>query len=288
MTSNLASPFWQGMLFLFAALFLLWETWGGWRRGVVRGMIHFFAFVFSGILGILAGQATAFVVEKALPGGGFLAGAMVGSFVTLIVLALALLLGAILFKRTAQQPAGLMRLLYGGGGAFFGLLTGLVLLWGGITIIRTFGVAAQIAIDSRRSESARPVAKAMVRLKESLELGPAGKIAESVDVLPPEIYDLVVRVGKLTSDQEALMRFLDYPGVEEIMQSPRMAALLNDPSVARAVEQKDFLFLIQSPALLKAVQDPAFQKQLAAFDLQKALDYAFPTAQASPSPEKKP
>ncbi|MEI6072639.1 MAG: hypothetical protein WCS31_12655 [Verrucomicrobiae bacterium] len=288
MTSlNLASPFWQGMIFLFAALLLLWETWGGWRRGVIRSAIHFSAFVFSGILGILAGQATAFVVEKPMPGCGFLFGALAGSLVTLVVLALALFLGAVLFKRTAHQPPGLVRVLYGAGGAFFGLLTGLVLLWGGITIIRTFGVAAQIAMGNRPN-SASPLARTALTLKDSLELGPAGKVLESADVLPPEIYAMIARIGRLTSDQEAMARFLDYPGVQEIMQTPRMAALLKDPSVARAAEQKDFLSLMQNKALFEAVQDPALQKQLSEFNLQKALDYAFPSEQSSPSHKKKP
>lgn len=281
---NFASPFWQGILFLAAILFLLWETLAGWRRGVVRSGIHFCAFVFSGVLGMLAGQATAFVVEKAAPGYGFLAGALAGSLVTLLILGLTLFLGAILFKRTGQQSSGLVRLLYGAGGAFFGLLTGLVLVWGGITLIRTFGVAAEIAAGNRPPGSMPPIAKGMLTLKESLELGPAGKVVESVDILPPRVYDLLTRIGKLTSDQEAMMRFLDYPGVQEIMQNPRVAALLNDRSVAAAAEQKNFLLLMQNRALLSAMQDPVLQKQLTEFDLQKALDYAFPTPQ--PSPEK--
>ena len=279
---NFASPFWQGILFLAAILFLLWEIFSGWRRGVVRSGIHFCAFIFSGVLGMLAGQATAFVVEKVAPGYGLLAGALVGSLLTLLVLGLTLFLGAILFKRTGQQSSGLVRLLYGAGGAFFGLLTGLALVWGGITLIRTFGVAAEIAAGNRPAGSIPPIAKGMLTLKESLELGPAGKVVESVDILPPKVYDILTRVGKLTSDQEAMMRFLDYPGVQEIMQNPRVAALLNDRSVAAAAEQKNFLLLMQNSALLSAMQDPVLQKQLTEFDLEKALDYAFPT----PSPKK--
>lgn len=279
---NFASPFWQGILFLAAILFLLWETFAGWRRGVVRSGIHFCAFIFSGVLGMLAGQATAFVVEKVAPGYGLLAGALVGSFLTLLILGLMLFLGAILFKRTGQQSSGLVRLFYGAGGAFFGLLTGLALVWGGITLIRTFGVAAGIAAGNRPAASIPPVAKGMLTLKESLELGPAGKVVESVDIIPPKIYDILTKVGKLTSDQEAMMRFLDYPGVQEIMQNPRVAALLNDRSVSAAAEQKNFLLLMQNRALLNAMQDPVLQKQLTEFDLQKALDYAFPT----PSPKK--
>ena len=36
MNVSLASPFWQGCLFFGAFLFLLWELWNGWRRGIVR------------------------------------------------------------------------------------------------------------------------------------------------------------------------------------------------------------------------------------------------------------
>ena len=125
MSVSHGSPLWQGVLFFAAFLFLLWELWSGWRRGVIRSGVSFFAFVFSGFLGLLAGQATWFVVEKVFPGYGWMAGAFVGSIVTLVVLCLSLFLGAVLFKRTGQQPSNVLRLLYGIGGSFFGLLTGL-------------------------------------------------------------------------------------------------------------------------------------------------------------------
>jgi len=282
------SPLWQGILIFAAFLFLIWELWNGWRRGVIRSGINFCAFVFSGFLGILAGQATAFVVEKILPGYGFLAGALAGSIVTLVVLCLSLFLGAVLFKRTGQQPSSMLRLLYGAGGAFFGLLTGLVLIWGGITIIRTFGIVAETTAGNRSPSEMSLPARTMVMLKDSLELGPAGKIAESVDVIPPEIYETLSRIGKLTSDQEAMMRFLDYPGVQDIMQDPRVAALLKDPDVVRDAQDRNILRLMQSRGLLEAVNDPSLQKKLSGLDLQKALDYAFPVPQASPTPHKKP
>lgn len=288
MITHEASPFWQGILFFSAFVLLLWEVWSGWRRGVLRSAVYFSAFVFSGFLGILAGQATGFVVEKILPGFGFLGGAFFGSIVTLLVLGLAFFLGAILFKRTAQQPSGVVRFFYGAGGAFFGLLTSLLLIWGGITIIRAFGVLAQTAIGNRPMAEAPSVAKSLIVLKDSLELGPAGKIAESVDVIPPSVYEMVTRIGKLTTDQDAMMRFLDYPGIQEVLQNPNVADLMNDPDIVRAAQNRDFIRLLGSPELLKTVNDPSLQKKLVAVDLQKALDYAFPTPQASPSPHQKP
>ena len=288
MSGSHGSPVWQGALFFAAFLFLLWELWGGWRRGVVRSGINFCAFVFSGVLGLLAGQATWFVVEKALPGCGWMAGAFVGSIITLVVLCLSLFLGAVLFKRTAQQPSGVLRLLYGIGGSFFGLLTGLVILWGGITIIRASGMVAATAIRDRPLSEAPLVAKTLVTLKDSLELGPAGKAAEAVDAVPPGIYEMIDRIGKLTSDPSAMARLLDYPGMQEIMQHPRVAALLKDPEIARDAQERNILGLMQSRALLDAVNDPSLQKKLEGLDLQKALDSAFPGPKPSPAPKKKP
>lgn len=288
MSVSHGSPLWQGGLFFAGFLFLLIELWRGWRRGVIRSGVSFCAFVFSGFLGVLAGQATGFVAEKLLPGYGFLAGAFAGSIVTLVVLALALFLGAVLFKRTGQQPSGALRLVYGLGGAFFGFLTGLLILWGGVTIIRAFGAVAETAMGGRPLSEMPLPAQTMARLKDSLELGPAGNAVVAVDAVPPGIYEMIGRIGKLTSDQAAMARFLDYPGVQEIMQHPRMAALLQDPAVVRDAQDKNFLGLMGSKALLDAVNDPSLQKKLMGLDLQKALDYAFPVPQASPTPAKKP
>ena len=288
MSGSLGSPLWQGVLFFAALLFLLWELWSGWRRGIVRSGVNFCAFVFSGFLGVLAGQATGFVVEKVLPGYGLMAGAGVGSVVTLVVLGLTLFLGAVLFKRTGQQPSSVLRLLYGLGGSFFGLLTALVILWGGITIIRAFGAVAQTSMGGRSLSDVSSATKALVTLKDSLELGPAGKVAESVDVIPPGIYEMIGRVGTLTSDQAAMARFLDYPGMQEILQHPRVAALLKDPEVVRDAQDRNFLGLMRSKALLDAVNDPSLQKKLSVLDLQKALDFAFPAPRPSPPPKKKP
>ena len=288
MSGSLGSPLWQGVLFFAALLFLLWELWSGWRRGIVRSGVNFCAFVFSGFLGVLAGQATGFVVEKVLPGYGLMAGAGVGSVVTLVVLGLTLFLGAVLFKRTGQQPSSVLRLLYGLGGSFFGLLTALVILGGGITIIRAFGAVAQTSMGGRSLSDVSSATKALVTLKDSLELGPAGKVAESVDVIPPGIYEMIGRVGTLTSDQAAMARFLDYPGMQEILQHPRVAALLKDPEVVRDAQDRNFLGLMRSKALLDAVNDPSLQKKLSVLDLQKALDFAFPAPRPSPPPKKKP
>lgn len=285
--TSLASPFWQGIFFLAAAVYLLWEVWIGWRRGVVRSAVYFGAFVLSGFAGVVVGQAVYSVWGKLFPGTALIAGLAAGAFVTLFVLTVCILIGALLFKRTSQQSSGFIRLLFGGGGAFFGLLLGLAVLWGALSLVRVTGAMAEATIAERRASEAPAVLRGFATLKESIELGPAGKFVESVDILPPQAYRMIGQVGRLGSDRDAMVRFLDYPGAQAILQNPRMARLLSDPDILQAFHDNNFFALMGNKALLDAAGDPALEKLLKNFNLQKALDYAVPPADAPPKPKKK-
>ena len=286
--SDLGSPFWQNAILYGAALFLLWEVFSGWRRGLVRSGLHFGAFVASGFLGMVIGQTVAAVVGVVLPGVAFLAGLVTGSAVALVLLAVCLFLSAVLFKRTSQQPPGFMRSLFGLGGAFFGLLTGLFLLWGTISLVRTSGALAKSGMSGQGADKASPVLRALVTLKDSLEMGPVGQAVKYVDILPTDAYDRMLRLGELSKNPNAIARFLDYPGVQEILANPRMKALLQDPEVVQAAENRNYLPLLQSRTLMNAVTDPTLQKLVTGLDLEKALDYAMPPKQDSATPNTSP
>ena len=186
--SDLGSPFWQNVLLYSAAVFMLWEIYAGWRRGLIRGGLHFGSFVASGLLGMLAGQTVGAVVGLVLPGVAFLAGLIAGGAVALVTLGVCLFLGAVLFKRTSQQPPGLIRWFFGAGGAVFGLLTGLFILWGAVSIIRTSGAVAKSGIAGQKLQDAPAANRVFAMLKDSLEMGPVGDIVESVDILPSQSY----------------------------------------------------------------------------------------------------
>ena len=320
---SLASPFCQGIFFLVAGLYLVWEAWVGWRRGVVRSAMYFVAVVLSVFVGYAVGQGVYTVCGKLYPGPAFLVALAAGAGATVLILLLCILLSALLFKRTSQQPSSIVRLFFGAGGAFFGLLTGLAILWGAISLIRVAGTMAESSMVGRPQAephgSPRPAASAAVRpqaeprsslrpaapaaarpqaepsgamrsiaiLKESIELGSAGQLVESVDILPPQVYKMIEQVGKLRADPSAMTRLLDYPGVQEIIQNPRIVRLLEDPATARAVQKNSITDLMTSKAILDAANDPELAKLFKNFDLQKALDYAVPSADASPTPKKK-
>ena len=286
--SDLGSPFWQNVLLYSAAVFMLWEIYAGWRRGLIRGGLHFGAFVASGLLGMLVGQTVGAVVGLVLPGVAFLAGLIAGAAVALVTLAVCLFLGAVLFKRTSQQPPGLVRWTFGAGGAVFGLLTGLFILWGAVSIIRTSGAVAKSGMAGQKSQEAPASARTFAMLKDSLEMGPVGEIVESVDILPSRAYENITRIGQLAKNQDAMIRFLDYPGVQEIVTHPRIQALMQDPVVVQSAENKNFIAIIQSRTVLNAATDPSLQKLIMALDLEKALDYAMPPKQNPTSPKKTP
>lgn len=266
--SEPGSPFWQNALLYGAALFLLWEIFAGWRRGLIRSALHFGAFVLSGILGLIAGRTVASVVGFVFPGLSFFGGLLAGSVVALLALGACLLASALLFKRTSQQPPGPARWLFGFGGAFFGLLTGLFLLWGGISLVRASGAL---------SESGSMLAK----FRESLEIGPLGERIAAFDIMPAAAYDNIQRLSRLSKDQNAMVRFLDDPGVQKILAHPRMQAVLQDPRVVEAAQDGNLAVLIQSPAIFAAATDPSLQKLVLSIDLEKALDRALPPAQDS-------
>lgn len=286
--SDLGSPFWQNVLLYSAVVFMLWEIYVGWRRGLIRGGLHFAAFVASGLLGMLVGQTLGAVVGLVLPGMAFLAGLIAGAAVALVTLGVCLFLGAFLFKRTSQQPPGLVRWTFGAGGAFFGLLTGLFILWGAVSIIRTSGAVAKSGMAGQKSQDAPASVRTFAMLKDSLEMGPIGEIVESVDILPSQAYENITRIGQLMKNQDAMIRFLDYPGVQEIITHPRIQALMEDPVVVQSAENKNFLALIQSRSVLDAATDPSLQKLIMSIDLEKALDYAMPSKQNPSSPTKTP
>ncbi len=297
------SPLWQGAIFLFAIIFLYWEMWRGWRAGFVRSGLNLAAMVVSALVLYFGGLIAAAPFGGMTTTAGFFAGLVVGTGLALAAFALIWLLGALLFKRTEHQGSGLVRLFWGLGGAVFGLILGLFLLWGGISIVRTLGILAESRLATAPSPTIEPivppgepppppppapytqrVANGLVTLKKSLELGSPGKFVESVDVLPPDFYQLVLEVGKVANSQESMLRFIQYPGIQKVLQSPRMAELLADPSVIRASEERNYMALMSNKALIAAVEDPALAEQLKQIDIRAALKFALETTPASPSP----
>jgi hypothetical protein len=264
-------------LWLAAGLYLLFEIWRGWRRGVMRHGMSVMALLVAGGVGWIFAWMTGFVSDWIIPlpyPGGRL---IFGLIAALAFYFAAVALSSMLFKKTAQQPPGLVRLLYGAGGGFFGLIFGLLILWGGISIFRTLGAVAE-------ARQVAPGDEQLVAIKESLEEGATGGLVEKVDIVPANIYGLITKIMRVTQSPEATARFFAYPQTQELLTQPKILELFTDPAVANAASDGNYLSLLTSPKLAEVASDPEVQKFFTGFELEKALDYALQESAPSPVP----
>lgn len=286
----MGSPFWQAAALGVAALFLLWETWRGWRAGVVRAGCQFGAIILSSILGYLTAGLAAMPFGGLSTVNGFLVGSLIGVAVGLAIFFLIWFFGALLFKRTDHQGSGMFRLLWGTGGAVFGFLIGICLLVAAVSVIKTLGTFAEAQRQTPPKAASAPsvrspaVADGLITLKESIELGPAGKVVDAVDVVPPDLYELILQIGRLASDETMMARFLEYPGIQNLVENPKIAELVGDPEIVKAVESRNYLNLLRNKSLHAAVQDPQLAAELQKIDLRAALNFAAEKPSASPTP----
>lgn len=280
------SPFWQNVLLLGALLYLVFEVARGWRRGIVRHAISLFALVVAGIIGYAFAWILGPVADVLLPFAPLVNRLVVGLAAGIGFYIAAAIVSSVLFKSTAQQTVAGLKLVYGAGGALCGLIFGLIILWGGITIVRALGAMAEGQMEAAAADHhAAPVLdQRLAALKQSLEQGAAGRMVEKVDILPVDAYRILMKLTQVTSSPAAMERFISYPGTEELMAEPAMAALLADPGVAHAAESRNYLALLTNRRVIEAINDPPLRAKIAAFDLEKALDYALGAPSPSPSP----
>lgn len=282
------SPFWQTVFLCVGLLFLIWQTWRGWRAGLFRSGVNLAAILLCFVLGSLAAELAAapFGGLRYLP--GFVVGVVVGGGLGLFLFFAIWLVGALTFKQTEHYAFGPLSFIWRVGGALFGFLFGLALLLGSISIVRSLGALLESRVEDRKLAEApdfqAKLTAGLVQLKKSLELGPVGPLLASADPLPPQFHRLAAQIGALISDQEKMRRFLEYPSIQEVLQNPRVANLVNDPDLIRAWQEKNVLELFNNQAVAAALKDPVVAEQLKKVDLSAALKFALESPQPSPSP----
>jgi membrane protein required for colicin V production len=283
------SSLWQTVFVSFALVLILFEVVRGWRLGVVRQAVRLFALVAAYAVGLFGGRMLLPLLRPFLRAPDFFISIFAGAILALVVYAVINVLGAILFKRTGQQSAGIVRLLYGVCGAALGIFFGLFSVWLVVVAIRSVGAIANAELHrptaaqhqpapatarQRPSPSAPPMIATLAKLKNSIELGSLGKTVKAVDVVPAQTYQTLGNVGTVVSSPQSAERFLSYPGAKELTENPKIIALRNDPELVELIRQQRFLDLLQNPKLIEAMNDPVLAAQVRSFDFQKALDYA--------------
>jgi hypothetical protein len=289
------SPLWQTIFVVFGALLILFEIARGWRMGLLRQLVRVGAVVAAYAAAWFGGKLALPMVRPFLQMPDFIIAIVAGAVLALLVYVIITTVGTILFKRTAQQESGTVKLLYGLSGAAIGFLFGAFLIWLLVVGIRSLGSVAEVQLQTNAANTParrflapgavpRPVPTAenldsslmvsLARLKNSVELGSVGQLVKTADVVPSSVYQTLGKVGKIASDPESAARFLSYPGARELSENPKILALRADPEITDMIARGKILELLQDQRLIEAANDPALAAMVKSFEFQKALDYA--------------
>ena len=282
---------WQFVFVSLAVVILLLEVIHGWRLGLIRQLVRLIAIIVAYSCGFFAADATIPLLRSHLKLPDPVLAAVGGAILAFILFAAINLIGAFLFKKTAQQPSPAIRLVWGITGALLGILLGVFTLWLTFTGIRMVGSVAQArlhtpnppgvtahpkgTVDPAASASpANPLITMLADMKSSLEGGHVGEAVRAVDPLPPALYRGLEKAGEVASNPECAERFLSFPGAREISEHPRVVALRNDRQVMELIASGQIFELLKNQRMIDALNDPSLQARIKKFDLERALDYA--------------
>ena len=293
------SSLWQTVFLSCAAVLLLFEFVRGWRLGIVRQLMRGVAVIAAYAAAWFGGDLLLPLLRPILKWPDVILSMVGGALLAIVVYGIVASLGSILFKRTAQQSSGTVRLVYGLSGALAGLCFGLFFIWLILVGIRTIGSVAEAQVLARpkvetlpttvsrpvrssRREDAPPLERLdadsistfIARLKNSVELGSVGEIIKKSDVTPASVYQTLHDVGTICANPESAQRFLSFPGAVELSQHPKIVALRNDSEISELIQQGRLLELLQHPRVLEAANDPTLVERVKQFDLKKALEFA--------------
>lgn len=281
------SDAWQLFFFGGAALLIVLQTLRGWQLGVVRQTVQVLALAGAyASAWIGAPHVAPYLKPLGLP--NFVLTAVGGAGIAMAVYLLVSLVSAVLFKKTADQTVGVVRLGYGAAGAFVGMLFGIFLVFAAAVGIRVIGSLADADLQGSRhrlangqaripSEAAVEQSEWMQRIagiKHSIESGPAGAMVQQLDPVPGTLYTVLQKVGVLVSNPHSLQRFMSYPGVKPLAEHPKIRALQNDPEIVRRAANHDILSLLRNPNIVAAANDPEILSLMRRLEFEKALDYA--------------
>ncbi|MEP6699555.1 MAG: hypothetical protein ABJB09_07485 [Verrucomicrobiota bacterium] len=274
------SPIWQTVFFSFAAVLILFEVVRGWRLGLIRQLMRVVAIIAAYGTSIFLGPLLVSPLRPYLRIPDIAISAVADAGMAILVYGVIASLGTILFKRTAQQSSGTIRLVYGLSGAAIGLFFGGFFLWLILMGVRSIGaiadaqVNAQEKIERRGSEEADSLAALLARLKNSVELGNVGEVVKKADLMPGGVYQTLSDVGTVLASPESAQRFLAYPGATALGEHPKIVALRNDPEIGEMIAQGRLFELLRDSRIIDAANDPTLAECIKKFDLKKAVDYA--------------
>lgn len=249
-------------------VFCLFMAWRGWRLGVMRLFLGLAGLVAGYLLGQSGGTAVARLVPFGLLPEPIMA--IGGGIVLAIMLYIAgRILGALIFKRTGQQEANLLRWAYGFLGALLGLVEAVALVW-------LMGIGLRISDSAtstthRKPKQSEPALHALTRMLHDSGLG---SVVEAIDPVPVHYYKLVVNSFKALSSPQVLGDFLSSEPAQQLAKHPKVVALRKDTSFERQIRTGNYLELFRNQRLIDVVTDKEIHKMLLDREVAEALEKA--------------
>ena len=278
------SAIWQTVFLSFAVVLVLFEIIRGWRLGIMRQLMRVVAVVAAYAAAYFGGDLLVPLLRSSLKMPDIVISALAGVILAVIVYAIIASLGTILFKRTAQQSTGAVRLVYGLSGALIGLCFGAFFLWLLLVGIRSAGSIADAQVQAQASlpravppePSLDPdsLMRLVARLKNSVELGTVGDVVRRTEAMPTGGLRTISEMGTVLANPETARKFLNSPGARELSEHPKIVALRNDPEIVEMIAQGRLFELLRDPRIVDAVNDPTLTERVKKFDLKKALEDA--------------
>ena len=156
---------WQMAFVSFAVVLILFQMLRGWSLGLPRQIVRLCAIVAAYGAAFLGGRMMLPFVRPLVRLPDVALSAIGGALLAMIVYAVINGVGALLFKRTAQQESGFIRMIYGASGAFLGLFFGLFFVWLLITGVRSVGSVADAQVQAKTPASLPPNAHRIINGK---------------------------------------------------------------------------------------------------------------------------
>lgn len=250
-----------------ASLFALFMVWRGWRLGVMR-----LSFGLAGLaLGYSIGSSSgAFLAAKIPLLPEYVSSVVTGILCALVCYVAARILGAILFKRTAQQESTILRWSYGLLGGCLGLAEAAVVLW-----LAAVGTHLSSSAHSFYPKEWLPQPLVVLEtLKKSLHEGKLGAVLDLVDPVPLAYYSAVQNGFKVFQDPQALGRFLQSPAAKQLAEHPKVVALRNDPDFQRQLQTGNLLELMINSKFLSLLADDQLRSSFLTPEIAQALEDA--------------
>ncbi len=263
----------QVYLLFFALLWFLLAAWRGWRLGLIRSFLKLASLIVAWFLGSSIASSLSlglhfFYQHPSTLIPNFLGATLGLGFYMIINFFLSLL-----FKKTDHYH-GFLRIFFGLGGAGCGLLFGLLLLCGGISLIRNLEIFTERTLPSLKGGPLTirdSLFFNLVELRKTLESGTTGAWLIQCDPWNSRFYENTKRGILLFHNPEEIKRFIHTSSTQQLLATPSLKQALADPSVQNAIATGNIFLLLSNKNIQSAWRDPALWQAMRTFDLSTAL-----------------